>query len=187
MSSPSPRPVPSILPYWAASANGATVRATRMPVACPARPHPFRGPGQLRAAAAERLLDAVRDIAGAGPLTIVASALVVPDIVDEHGSAGNAGLRPDRAPAKTRIFAAIDLVTTGTRHDGPPPPAELTSCGTLGRPDRRHGAHRLPTRPGTTASWAAPDRRHGAHRLPTRPGTTATNTEVRRRVTASLS
>jgi transcription termination factor Rho len=71
----------------------------------------------------KRLLGAARNIEDGGSLTIIATALVESGsamdtvIFEEFKSTGNAELKLDRSLAEARIFPAIDLATTGTRHD----------------------------------------------------------------------
>jgi transcription termination factor Rho len=71
----------------------------------------------------KRFLGAARNIEGGGSLTIIATALVENGsamdglIFEEYKSTGNAELKLDRQLAEGRIFPAIDVGTTGTRHD----------------------------------------------------------------------
>jgi len=71
----------------------------------------------------KRFLGAARNIEGGGSLTIIATALVENGsamdtlIFEEFKSTGNAELKLDRSLAEARVFPAIDLSTTGTRHD----------------------------------------------------------------------
>ncbi|MBU2665101.1 transcription termination factor Rho [Actinoplanes bogorensis] len=71
----------------------------------------------------KRFLGAARNIEGGGSLTIIATALVENGsamdnlIFEEFKSTGNAELKLDRNLAESRIFPAIDLSSTGTRHD----------------------------------------------------------------------
>ncbi|GID27823.1 transcription termination factor Rho [Paractinoplanes brasiliensis] len=71
----------------------------------------------------KRFLGAARNIDGGGSLTIIATALVENGsamdnlIFEEFKSTGNAELKLDRGLAEARIFPAIDLSSTGTRHD----------------------------------------------------------------------
>ncbi|GLY04180.1 MULTISPECIES: transcription termination factor Rho [Actinoplanes] len=71
----------------------------------------------------KRLLGAARALEGGGSLTIVATALVENGsgmdtlIFEELKSTGNAELKLDRRLAESRIFPAIDVSSTGTRHD----------------------------------------------------------------------
>jgi transcription termination factor Rho len=71
----------------------------------------------------KRLLGAARNLEGAGSLTIIATALVENGsamdtvIFEEFKSTGNAELKLDRQLAEARTFPAIDVASTGTRHD----------------------------------------------------------------------
>ncbi|MCM4080285.1 transcription termination factor Rho [Paractinoplanes hotanensis] len=71
----------------------------------------------------KRFLGAARNIDGGGSLTIIATALVENGsamdtvIFEEFKSTGNAELKLDRSLAEARVFPAIDLSSTGTRHD----------------------------------------------------------------------
>ncbi|MEV6349365.1 transcription termination factor Rho [Actinoplanes sp. NPDC051851] len=71
----------------------------------------------------KRLLGAARAIEGGGSLTIIATALVENGsaldtlIFEELKGTGNAELKLDRLLAEARIFPAVDLTATGTRHD----------------------------------------------------------------------
>ncbi|WP_250008844.1 transcription termination factor Rho [Actinoplanes sp. M2I2] len=71
----------------------------------------------------KRFLGAARNIDGGGSLTIIATALVETGsamdnlIFEEFKSTGNAELKLDRSLAEARVFPAIDLSSTGTRHD----------------------------------------------------------------------
>ncbi|WP_199512323.1 transcription termination factor Rho [Nucisporomicrobium flavum] len=71
----------------------------------------------------KRFLGAARNIENGGSLTIIASALIDTGsaldsvIFEEFKSTGNAELRLDRSLAEARIFPAIDLAASGTRHD----------------------------------------------------------------------
>jgi transcription termination factor Rho len=71
----------------------------------------------------KRLLGAARNIEDGGSLTIIATALVESGsamdtvIFEEFKSTGNAELKLDRSLAEARVYPAIDLATTGTRHD----------------------------------------------------------------------
>ncbi len=73
--------------------------------------------------APKRLLGAARNIEGSGSLTIIATALVDTGstgdglIFEEFKSTGNAELRLKRAVADRRVFPAVDIEATGTRHD----------------------------------------------------------------------
>ncbi|GAA2615620.1 transcription termination factor Rho [Paractinoplanes durhamensis] len=71
----------------------------------------------------KRFLGAARNIEGGGSLTIIATALVENGsamdtvIFEEFKSTGNAELKLDRSLAESRMFPAIDVTQTGTRHD----------------------------------------------------------------------
>jgi transcription termination factor Rho len=71
----------------------------------------------------KRLLGAARNLDGGGSLTIIATALVENGsamdslIFEEFKSTGNAELKLDRQLAEARTFPAIDVASTGTRHD----------------------------------------------------------------------
>jgi len=71
----------------------------------------------------KRFLGAARNIEGGGSLTIIATALVENGsamdtlIFEEFKSTGNAELKLDRGLAEARVFPAIDVASTGTRHD----------------------------------------------------------------------
>src|SRR4051812_3924013 len=71
----------------------------------------------------KRFLGAARNIEDGGSLTIIATALVENGsamdtvIFEEFKSTGNAELKLDRSLAEARLFPAIDLSATGTRHD----------------------------------------------------------------------
>jgi transcription termination factor Rho len=71
----------------------------------------------------KRFLGAARNLEGGGSLTIIATALVENGsamdsvIFEEFKSTGNAELKLDRQLAEARTFPAIDVASTGTRHD----------------------------------------------------------------------
>jgi transcription termination factor Rho len=71
----------------------------------------------------KRFLGAARNIEHGGSLTILATALVETGsamdtvIFEEFKSTGNAELKLDRAIAESRLFPAIDIAGSGTRHD----------------------------------------------------------------------
>ena len=71
----------------------------------------------------KRFLGAARNIEDGGSLTIIATALVENGsamdtlIFEEFKSTGNAELKLDRQLAEARTFPAIDVSSTGTRHD----------------------------------------------------------------------
>jgi transcription termination factor Rho len=88
----------------------------------------------------KRLLGAARAIEGGGSLTIIATALVengsVMDsfLYEEFKGTGNAELKLDRGLAEARIFPAVDVSESGTRHDELlQDPAELTVGAQLRR------------------------------------------------------
>jgi transcription termination factor Rho len=71
----------------------------------------------------KRFLGAARNIEHGGSLTILATALVETGsamdtvIFEEFKSTGNAELKLDRNLAESRVFPAIDVSASGTRHD----------------------------------------------------------------------
>jgi transcription termination factor Rho len=71
----------------------------------------------------KRFLGAARNIENGGSLTILATALVETGsamdtvIFEEFKSTGNAELKLDRGIAESRLYPAIDIQSTGTRHD----------------------------------------------------------------------
>ncbi|MFI5891777.1 transcription termination factor Rho [Actinoplanes sp. NPDC051513] len=71
----------------------------------------------------KRFLGAARNIDGGGSLTIIASALIETGsamdnfLFEEFKSTGNAELRLDRSLAEARLYPAIDIAGSGTRHD----------------------------------------------------------------------
>jgi transcription termination factor Rho len=71
----------------------------------------------------KRFLGAARNIENGGSLTILATALVETGsamdtvIFEEFKSTGNAELKLDRGLAEARVFPAIDVPGSGTRHD----------------------------------------------------------------------
>src|SRR5205807_2335588 len=71
----------------------------------------------------KRFLGAARNIEDGGSLTIIASALVETGsagdtvIFEEFKGTGNAELRLDRRTSERRVFRAVDVVPSGTRHD----------------------------------------------------------------------
>jgi transcription termination factor Rho len=123
----------------------------------------------------KRFLGAARNIEGGGSLTIIATALVENGsamdtvIFEEFKSTGNAELKLDRSLAEARLYPAIDLSATGTRHDetllGP---AELAVVAQMRR------------------ALAGSDRRDSMRQLLDQLRTTATNHEFLRRVAHSL-
>jgi transcription termination factor Rho len=88
----------------------------------------------------KRLLGAARNIENGGSLTIIATALVETGsqmdsvIFEEFKGTGNAELKLDRKIADKRIFPAIDIEASGTRHEhGLLTPAELAVVTKLRR------------------------------------------------------
>ncbi|GGN30034.1 transcription termination factor Rho [Actinoplanes campanulatus] len=71
----------------------------------------------------KRLLGAARAFEGGGSVTIIATALVENGsamdgvIFEEFKSTGNAELKLDRSLAEARVFPAVDVPASGTRHD----------------------------------------------------------------------
>jgi transcription termination factor Rho len=71
----------------------------------------------------KRLLGAARNIENGGSLTIIATALVETGsqmdsvIFEEFKGTGNAELKLDRKIADKRVFPAIDIESSGTRHE----------------------------------------------------------------------
>lgn len=113
----------------------------------------------------KRLLGAARNLENGGSLTVIATALVENGsaldtlIFEEYKSTGNAELKLDRSLAEARVFPAIDLSTSGTRHDELLlSPAELAVVGqvrrALGGQERREGMQQLLAQLRTTASNA---------------------------------
>jgi len=103
----------------------------------------------------KRFLGAARNIENGGSLTILATALVETGsamdtvIFEEFKSTGNAELRLDRGLAESRVFPAIDVAGSGTRHDETLlAPAELALVHQLrraltGNADRRQALQQL--------------------------------------------
>jgi transcription termination factor Rho len=102
----------------------------------------------------KRFLGAARNVENGGSLTILATALVETGsamdtvIFEEFKSTGNAELRLDRSLAEGRIYPAIDIAGSGTRHDeGLLGPTELALTYQLrramGSQDRRQGMQQL--------------------------------------------
>ncbi|BFU47644.1 hypothetical protein KRMM14A1004_58810 [Krasilnikovia sp. MM14-A1004] len=102
----------------------------------------------------KRFLGAARNIENGGSLTIIATALVDTGsamdtvIFEEFKSTGNAELRLDRGLAEARVFPAIDVTGSGTRHDETlVAPTELALMHQLRRAlsgdDRRQSMRRL--------------------------------------------
>ena len=71
----------------------------------------------------KRFFGAARNIEQGGSLTIIATALVetgsrMDDIIfEEFKGTGNMELKLDRSLAEQRIYPAIDIKSSGTRHD----------------------------------------------------------------------
>jgi transcription termination factor Rho len=71
----------------------------------------------------KRFFGAARNIENGGSLTIIASALVetgsrMDDIIfEEFKGTGNMELKLDRGLAEQRIYPAVDIKASGTRHD----------------------------------------------------------------------
>ncbi|RZU51365.1 transcription termination factor Rho [Krasilnikovia cinnamomea] len=113
----------------------------------------------------KRFLGAARNIENGGSLTIIATALVDTGsamdtvIFEEFKSTGNAELKLDRSLAEARIFPAIDVSGSGTRHDETlVAPTELALMYQLRRAlsgeDRRQSMRRLLDHLKTTGSNA---------------------------------
>ncbi|MEU4626690.1 transcription termination factor Rho [Actinoplanes sp. NPDC023801] len=72
---------------------------------------------------AKRLLGAARCLEGGGSVTVIATALVENGsamdtlIFEELKGTGNADLKLDRGLAEARVFPAVDVTASGTRHD----------------------------------------------------------------------
>jgi transcription termination factor Rho len=120
----------------------------------------------------KRFLGAARNIEHGGSLTILATALVETGsamdtvIFEEFKSTGNAELKLDRSLAEARVYPAIDVSGSGTRHDeGLLAPAELALTHQLRR------------------ALGGQDRRQGMQQLLERLGGTTTNAEFLRRLT----
>jgi transcription termination factor Rho len=114
----------------------------------------------------KRFLGAARNLEGGGSLTIIATALVETGsamdgvIFEEFKSTGNAELKLDRQLAEARTFPAIDVASTGTRHDEILVPRdELAVLGQIRRAltggDRRESLHQLLDQLRTTPNNAA--------------------------------
>jgi transcription termination factor Rho len=102
----------------------------------------------------KRFLGAARNIEHGGSLTIIATALVDTGsamdtvIFEEFKSTGNAEIKLDRSLAEARLFPAIDVTGSGTRHDETlVPPTELALMHglrrALGGQDRRQSLQQL--------------------------------------------
>ena len=123
----------------------------------------------------KRFLGAARNIENGGSLTIIATALVDTGsamdtvIFEEFKSTGNAELKLDRTLAESRIFPAIDVVGSGTRHDEVlMSPAELALTRQLRR------------------ALSGQDRKQSAQQLLVQLRNTATNAELLRHVARSV-
>ncbi|RAK27924.1 transcription termination factor Rho [Actinoplanes lutulentus] len=114
----------------------------------------------------KQLLGAARNIENGGSLTIIATALTETGsamdglIFEEFKSTGNADLKLDRSLAEARIYPAIDIAASGTRHDEALlPPAELAVIAQVRRAltgqDRREGMQQLLKQLRTTPTNAA--------------------------------
>ena len=115
----------------------------------------------------KRLLGAARNIENNGSLTIIATALVETGsamdtlIFEEFKSTGNAELRLDRGLAESRIYPAVDVTASGTRHDEVlMSPVELALTrhvrkALAGAPDKRQSTSQLLTRLRATPTNAA--------------------------------
>jgi transcription termination factor Rho len=123
----------------------------------------------------KRFLGAARNIENGGSLTILATALVETGsamdtvIFEEFKSTGNAELKLDRSLAEARMFPAIDIPSSGTRHDeallGP---VELNLTHQLRR------------------ALSGQDGRQGMQQLVAQLRATATNNEFLRHLARSL-
>jgi transcription termination factor Rho len=113
----------------------------------------------------KRFLGAARNIENGGSLTIIATALVDTGsamdtvIFEEFKSTGNAELKLDRSLAESRLFPAIDVTGSGTRHDETlVAPAELALMHqlrrALGGQDRKQSLQQLLEHLKTTATNA---------------------------------
>jgi transcription termination factor Rho len=112
----------------------------------------------------KQFLGAARNIEHGGSLTILATALIDTGsamdtvIFEEFKSTGNAELKLDRSLADARIYPAIDIAGSGTRHDEVLlHPDELARVSHLRRAltgqDRRQGMpHLLERLSGTTTN-----------------------------------
>jgi transcription termination factor Rho len=124
----------------------------------------------------KRFLGAARNIEGGGSLTIIATALVENGsamdtlIFEEFKSTGNAELKLDRSLAEARVFPAIDIAATGTRHDE----------NVVGRAELAVVAH-------LRRALNGQDRRDAMRHLLDQLRTTSSNADFLRRVALSLS
>jgi transcription termination factor Rho len=123
----------------------------------------------------KRFLGAARNIENGGSLTILATALVETGsamdtvIFEEFKSTGNAELKLDRSLAEARVFPAIDIPASGTRHDE----------ALLG-PAELHLTHQL------RRALSGQEGRQGMQQLLGQLRTTATNNEFLRHLARSL-
>jgi transcription termination factor Rho len=123
----------------------------------------------------KRFLGAARAIEDGGSLTIIATALVENGsamdtvIFEEFKSTGNAELKLDRSLAEARIFPAIDLAGSGTRHDE----ALLTRA-------------ELAVTSRVRRALSSQDRRDAMHQLLDQLRATASNADFLRRVALTL-
>ena len=123
----------------------------------------------------KRFLGAARNIENGGSLTIIATALVETGsamdtvIFEEFKSTGNAELKLDRTLAEGRLFPAIDIPGSGTRHDeAMVAPTELALTYQLRR------------------ALSSQDSRQGLQQFLAQLRTTATNTEFLRQLARSI-
>jgi transcription termination factor Rho len=123
----------------------------------------------------KRFLGAARNIENGGSLTIVATAMVETGsamdtvIFEEFKSTGNAELKLDRTIAESRVFPAIDISGSGTRHD-----ETLVAQTEL---DLTHQLRR---------ALGSQDRGQGLQQLFSQLRTTTTNNEFLRHLARSL-
>jgi transcription termination factor Rho len=123
----------------------------------------------------KRFLGAARNIENGGSLTIVATALVETGsamdtvIFEEFKSTGNAELKLDRSLAEGRLFPAIDITGSGTRHD-----ETLVAAAELNL------THQL------RRALGSQERRQGMQQFLDQLGTTKTNNEFLRQLARSL-
>jgi transcription termination factor Rho len=123
----------------------------------------------------KRFLGAARNIENGGSLTIIATALVDTGsamdtvIFEEFKSTGNAELKLDRALAESRLFPAIDVTGSGTRHDE-----------TLVAPTELALMHQL------RRALTGQDRKQSLQQLLEHLKASATNTEFLRRAARGL-
>jgi transcription termination factor Rho len=123
----------------------------------------------------KRFLGAARNIENGGSLTIIATALIETGsamdtvIFEEFKSTGNAELRLDRTIAEGRLFPAIDVPGSGTRHDEAlVAPAELALMYQLRR------------------ALSSQDSSQGVRQFLAQLRTTATNAEFLRQLARSI-